>query len=106
MKDEPDTPLLPHSSPYKSASYVAPHAVFGVSVAQLVASLDPPQPGLLDVLENAGLRTAAALEKMAYSGYIQDEVLGSLLRENRMTRFQYALLKQALRKFFPDSVCV
>ena len=84
-------------------STCAPQSDNCVTVAHIVSTLDPPQPGLLTVLENAGLRTAAALEKLGRTEYIQDEVLGSLVRENRLSRFQCALLKDAMRSLFLDN---
>lgn len=67
------------------------------ALQRFVSMIVPPQPGLVAVLENAGLRSWAELQMIATNEYVREEVLGSLLREQRVTRMQYALMKDALR---------
>ena len=62
-----------------------------------MAQLDPPHRTLLPVLVKAGVQTWADMKKLAKDEYAQDEFLNVLLRQKKVTPFEYALLKSAFR---------
>lgn len=70
------------------------------TISDFVAAIEPPQPSLVGVLHHAGLRSWGDLERLAEDLGVQDRLLDILVRENKMSRFQWVLFADTLRKVF------
>lgn len=73
-----------------------PHSTI-LTVSDFVSAIEPQQLGLVEVLEGAGVRTWAALQRMARDSVVRDEFLDLLLHEAKISRFQYVLLKDTFK---------
>lgn len=71
-----------------------------LAVAGFVTAIEPPQPGLAQVLHHVGLTSYRGLQRLASDSRVQDKFLDTLVRQSKISYFQSVLLEDALRRSF------